>query len=169
MDALTAKGYDKTDLILYIAKILTVLGKKVLFVDTTLTKKGMSAEAKATGDALATKVNITDIVDDLTSVADDKPLSANQGRILKKQIDEIDRELMTLLSKRMEIARGIGELKRKMGMVAFQPYRYNEIMERYIKFCADGKLEVDAVREIFELIHSESIRQQLTVMNNNDA
>lgn len=32
-------GYDKTDLILYIARILTVLGSKVLVVDTTLTKK----------------------------------------------------------------------------------------------------------------------------------
>lgn len=32
-------GYDKTDLILYIAKILTVLGNKVLVIDTTLTKK----------------------------------------------------------------------------------------------------------------------------------
>ena len=32
-------GYDKTDLILYIARILTVLGNKVLMVDTTLTKK----------------------------------------------------------------------------------------------------------------------------------
>lgn len=32
-------GYDKTNLILYVARILTVLGKKVLFVDTTLTKK----------------------------------------------------------------------------------------------------------------------------------
>ena len=32
-------GYDKTDLIIYIAKILTILGKKVLFVDTTLTRK----------------------------------------------------------------------------------------------------------------------------------
>lgn len=32
-------GYDKTNLILYIAKILTILGKKVLFIDTTLTKK----------------------------------------------------------------------------------------------------------------------------------
>ena len=32
-------GYDKTDLILYVARILTVLGKKVLFVDTTLAKK----------------------------------------------------------------------------------------------------------------------------------
>ena len=32
-------GYDKTDLILYMAKILRVLGKRVLFVDTTLTAK----------------------------------------------------------------------------------------------------------------------------------
>ena len=87
----------------------------------------------------------------------------------RKQIDEIDRELMKLLSKRMEIAREIGELKKEKGMVAFQPYRYNEIMERYMKFCADGRIEADAVREIFELIHSESIRQQLSVMNNNDA
>ena len=38
-----------------------------------------------------------------------------------------------------------------------------------MKFCADGRIEVDAVREIFELVHSESIRQQLSVMNNNDA
>ena len=32
-------GYDKTDLILYIAKILRVLNRKILFVDTTLTAK----------------------------------------------------------------------------------------------------------------------------------
>lgn len=31
--------YDKTDLIIYIAKILTTLGKKVLVVDTTITQK----------------------------------------------------------------------------------------------------------------------------------
>lgn len=63
---------------------------KALAIDTTLTKKGMCAEAEATGKALATKVSITDIVDDFLSVATDKPLSANQGRLLKKQIDEID-------------------------------------------------------------------------------
>lgn len=63
---------------------------KSLAIDTTLTKKGMCAESKSTGEALATKVNISDIVDDLISVTTDKPLSANQGRILKKQIDDID-------------------------------------------------------------------------------
>lgn len=32
-------GYDKTDLILYMAKILRVLNKKILFIDTTITAK----------------------------------------------------------------------------------------------------------------------------------
>ena len=32
-------GFDKTDLILYIAKILTLAGKKVIYVDTTLMQK----------------------------------------------------------------------------------------------------------------------------------
>lgn len=32
-------GYDKTDLILYIAKVLVEMNKKVLFVDTTITQK----------------------------------------------------------------------------------------------------------------------------------
>lgn len=32
-------AYDKTDLILYIAKILTTLGKKVLVIDSTITQK----------------------------------------------------------------------------------------------------------------------------------
>ena len=32
-------AYDKTDLILYIGRILTVLGKKVLIVDSTITQK----------------------------------------------------------------------------------------------------------------------------------
>ena len=74
-----------------IEKMQSLTGRiKGLGIDKTLTKKGMCAEAEAVGKALATKVSITDIVDDLTSVADDKPLSANQGRLLKKQIDEID-------------------------------------------------------------------------------
>lgn len=32
-------SYDKTDMLIYIAKILTLMGKKVLLVDTTLLKK----------------------------------------------------------------------------------------------------------------------------------
>lgn len=94
--------------------------------------------------------------------------AAGDGEFLsyRRQLDEIDHELLRLLSKRMEVVRGIGELKREKGMMVFQPCRYDETMERCAEYCADGKLGLDAVKGIFELIHSESIRQQLGIVNN---
>ena len=32
-------AYDKTDLILYLARILSASGKKILFIDSTITQK----------------------------------------------------------------------------------------------------------------------------------
>lgn len=32
-------AYDKTDFMIYVAKVLTVLGKKVLLIDNTLIRK----------------------------------------------------------------------------------------------------------------------------------
>lgn len=59
-------------------------------VDKTLSKSGYSADAKVTGDALKKKVNITDIVDNLTTDNANKPLSARQGAELKRRVDDID-------------------------------------------------------------------------------
>ncbi len=58
-------------------------------LDDTLTKERHSAEAKAVGEALKEKVSKSDIVDDLTSDAKDKTLSANQGKELLKMIGDI--------------------------------------------------------------------------------
>lgn len=48
---------------------------------------------------LATKVNISDIIDNLTSTLTNKPLSANQGRILKELIDAIVNGTTTVATK----------------------------------------------------------------------
>lgn len=58
-------------------------------VDKTLSISGQSADAKVTGDALKRKVNVSDIVDNLTTATDKKPLSARQGVELQRQIDEL--------------------------------------------------------------------------------
>lgn len=83
----------------------------------------------------------------------------------RTRMDEIDDKLMELLVKRMSISREIGALKREKGLTVFQPFRYNETIERYTKCCADGKIDIDAVKSVFEAIHTESIRQQLRIMN----
>lgn len=70
-------------------KVLRGKIRHVPVIDKTLLKPNQCAEAKATGDALEARVKKVDIVDNLTSDASDKPLSAKQGAELKRMIDEL--------------------------------------------------------------------------------
>ena len=83
----------------------------------------------------------------------------------RNRLDEIDDKLMELLVRRMAVSREIGAVKREKGLTVFQPFRYNKTIERYTKYCKDGKIDIEAVKSIFEAVHSESIRQQLRVVN----
>lgn len=83
----------------------------------------------------------------------------------RNRLDEIDDKLMELLVKRMAVSREIGTIKREKGLTVFQPFRYNKTIERYTKYCKDGKIDIEAVKSIFEAVHSESVRQQLRVVN----
>lgn len=83
----------------------------------------------------------------------------------RNRLDEIDDKLMELLVKRMAISREIGVIKREKGLTVFQPFRYNNTIERYTRYCTDSKIDIEAVKSIFEAVHSESIRQQLRVVN----
>lgn len=83
----------------------------------------------------------------------------------RSRMDRIDEQIMELLAKRMEISREMGVVKRENGYTVFQPLRYNDTMERCASYCMDKSLDAEAVKSIFEAIHSESIRQQLRIVN----
>lgn len=59
-------------------------------VDSDITSADLTALESAFNTALATKVNILDIKNNLISVDPDKPLSALQGKVLKEYIDNIN-------------------------------------------------------------------------------
>jgi len=85
--------------------------------------------------------------------------------MLRKQIDELDNELMDLLSKRMRVCREIGQYKKEHNMTVFQANRYNEILE---KRGAQGSLlgmDPEFIANVFEGIHEESVRQQMEIIN----
>ena len=86
----------------------------------------------------------------------------------RSRLDEIDDKLMELLVKRMAISREIGAVKRDKGLTVFQPFRYNETIERYTRYCAGSKIDIEAVKSIFEAVHTESIRQQLHIVNDTE-
>lgn len=83
----------------------------------------------------------------------------------RDKIDAIDEEIIALLSKRMAVANEIGEVKKNRGVTVFQPFRYKETMERCVTLGAGYGLSAEVVRGVFEAIHSESIRQQLNIVN----
>ena len=62
-------------------------------LDQTLSVAGSAAEAKAVGDALANKLEYNDIADDLETNDDKRPLSAAQGVVLVKRINEVNKNL----------------------------------------------------------------------------
>lgn len=59
--------------------------------------------------ALGNKVNATDIVDNLVSEAIDKPLSANQGKVLDDKITELGNIVETDYAKKTDVDTSLGE------------------------------------------------------------
>lgn len=85
--------------------------------------------------------------------------------MLRKQIDELDNQLMDLLAKRMRVCREIGQYKKEHNMTVLQTARYGEILD---KRGAQGSLcgmDAEFVRKIFEEVHEESVRQQMEIVN----
>jgi len=84
---------------------------------------------------------------------------------LRKQIDEIDNQLMELLSKRMRVCREIGHYKKEHNMTVLQTSRYNEILDKRGAQGALCGMAPEFVAKVFENIHEESVRQQIEIIN----
>lgn len=84
---------------------------------------------------------------------------------LRKQIDELDNNLMDLLSKRMRVSREIGQYKKEHNMTVLQTSRYNEILDKRGTQGSLCGMDAKFIKEIFEAIHEESVRQQIEIIN----
>ncbi|MDR2474839.1 MAG: bifunctional 3-deoxy-7-phosphoheptulonate synthase/chorismate mutase type II [Bacteroidales bacterium] len=84
---------------------------------------------------------------------------------LRRQIDEIDNQLLELLAKRMRISREIGQYKKEHNMTIYQAKRYDEILSNRMSYAEELDMSGDFMKSVLEAIHEESIRQQIKVMN----
>jgi len=95
----------------------------------------------------------------------DEHVTTEGINMLRKQVDELDNELMNLLSKRMRVCREIGQYKKEHNMTVFQANRYSEILD---KRGAQGSLlgmSPEFIAQVFESVHEESVRQQVEIIN----
>lgn len=84
---------------------------------------------------------------------------------LRQQIDRLDDELFTVISKRMSVSKEIGQYKKEHNMPVLQSGRYYQILEKRIKEAEELGLDKDFMKKVLEAIHEESIRQQIETIN----
>ena len=83
---------------------------------------------------------------------------------LRKEIDNIDDELVDLLNNRMKVAREIGQYKKENNITILQANRWNKIINRVCAKAEKVGLSTDFVLRYIQSIHDESINQQEQVM-----
>ncbi len=107
---------------------------------------------------------VLDYILSLLVVRDEHTTTEGLAR-LRRQIDDTDQQLLTLLSKRMRISREIGQFKKEHNMTVLQAGRYNEVLEKRSAQGVLCGLSAEFVKRMFEEIHEESVRQQLETIN----
>jgi chorismate mutase len=85
--------------------------------------------------------------------------------ILRRNIDELDDQLLEVLAKRMRISREIGQFKKENNMTILQTTRYDEILQKRVEQGNELGLNSDFMIRLLKGIHEESIRHQVNVMN----
>ncbi|MGN0069546.1 MAG: chorismate mutase [Prevotella sp.] len=110
------------------------------------------------------KPDVLDYILGLLVIRDQK-MSTEGIHELRKQIDDLDNQLMELLAKRMRVCREIGQYKKEHNMTVLQTERYNEILDKRGAQGALCGMDAAFVKSVFEEVHEESVRQQMEIIN----
>lgn len=114
-----------------------------------------------------TPKNLSDILTELIIRKENTAESEYQNQLtgLRSQIDILDHQLLDLLQKRMEIAEGIGQLKKQQNVAVLQNKRWNDILERLTQQGKERGLSEEFVSKILKAIHQESIQRQEQILD----
>ncbi len=91
----------------------------------------------------------------------DAPVPTDSLVHLRRQIDQLDNELLEILAKRMNVSREIGAYKQAHKMPIVQAGRYGDIMTNRVLAAKAMGMSEEFMRSIFSSIHEESVRIQV--------
>jgi len=87
---------------------------------------------------------------------------------LREQIDQVDRDVLEVLSHRMRIVEQIADFKRASNVTSLQVARWKSLLNDRIQRAVELGLEAEYVKGIYEVIHRESVRRQSEIMSNGE-
>jgi len=77
---------------------------------------------------------------------------------LRKQIDEIDVLIVSLLAKRMEIVAKVGILKKQNNVPPLDPARWQQVLISKMEKAKSLGLDPGVVKKIYNIIHEEALK-----------
>ncbi len=92
------------------------------------------------------------------------PDAIDKINFYREQINQLDDELIKLLSERMDLAQNIGQLKKTKNVAVLQENRWAEIMNKAIAKGNEFELSKKFIEKIFSAIHQESIDKQEKIL-----
>ena len=84
---------------------------------------------------------------------------------LRRQIDEIDADLIGMIGRRMKLSDKIGEFKAERNIAVLQSERWEEVLQEASKKGASQGLSEDFMKSYLRAIHQESIDHQDAIVN----
>ena len=84
----------------------------------------------------------------------------NRLKDWRKQIEILDEKIITLLAKRMNVVKKIGEYKRKQKISALDTNRWEKIVVLRLAQAEKLGLSKEFVEKILQLIHKHSLKTQ---------
>lgn len=77
---------------------------------------------------------------------------------MRTELDKIDEQLLDILKARIECCVQIGLYKREHDIQMMQMHRINFVQERAARYAAKNNISADFLRQLYELIISETCR-----------
>ena len=74
---------------------------------------------------------------------------------LRREIDDLDRQILTLVARRMRLVLSVGQYKREHELAVYDPERERQMLETLAR-SAEPPLSAECVKRIFERLIDES-------------
>lgn len=97
---------------------------------------------------------------------DDRVVSDLQE--LRNQIDEIDRELVEIIARRMQVIDQVADYKKKKNIAIFQLERWKNIIQSRPTWANKLGLDTTLIEDIYKAIHTSSLKRQTKIYNKDE-
>ena len=82
----------------------------------------------------------------------------NELNVLRKQIDQIDQEIIKQLSNRFLVVKKIGQIKKELGIQPLDKNRWKKVLSNRIFFSIKFGLPTKLIKSIYNLIHEYALK-----------